>query len=150
MTRFGYTLMTEQNGPKDFVRNAISAEHSRRQRCRSSPTAGSPWAWVAARTSTSTWSAEVPAITQRQDMLCEAIDIIRSLFGGDLVDWWGDYFQVDSVRRWDLPDVPVGIGVAIGGKKAIDKFSGLADHLIAVEPDGDPLDGMAQHPAGHG
>jgi putative intracellular protease/amidase len=27
MTRFGYTLMTEQNGPKDLVRYAISAEH---------------------------------------------------------------------------------------------------------------------------
>ena len=26
MTRFGYTLMTEQNGPKDLVRNAVSAE----------------------------------------------------------------------------------------------------------------------------
>jgi len=27
MTRFGYTLMAEQNRPKDLVRYAISAEH---------------------------------------------------------------------------------------------------------------------------
>jgi alkanesulfonate monooxygenase SsuD/methylene tetrahydromethanopterin reductase-like flavin-dependent oxidoreductase (luciferase family) len=27
MTRFGYTLMTQQNGPKDLVRYAVSAEH---------------------------------------------------------------------------------------------------------------------------
>jgi hypothetical protein len=26
MTRFGYTLMTEQSGPKDLVRYAVSAE----------------------------------------------------------------------------------------------------------------------------
>jgi hypothetical protein len=26
MTRFGYTLMTEQNGPRDLVRYAVSAE----------------------------------------------------------------------------------------------------------------------------
>jgi hypothetical protein len=26
MTRFGYTLMTEQSGPKDLVRYATSAE----------------------------------------------------------------------------------------------------------------------------
>jgi len=26
MTKFGYTLMTEQSGPKDLVRDAISAE----------------------------------------------------------------------------------------------------------------------------
>src|ERR1700756_871463 len=70
-------------------------------------------------------------------MLREAIEIIRALFGGDLVDWRGDYYQVDSARLWDLPAVPVGIGVAMGGTKAIDKFGVLADHLIAVEPDGD-------------
>lgn len=27
MTRFGYTLMTEQSGPKDLVRYAVWAEH---------------------------------------------------------------------------------------------------------------------------
>ena len=53
------------------------------------------------------------------------------------MDWRGDHYQVDSARLWDVPDVPVGIGVAVGGKKAIDKFGALADHLIAVEPDGD-------------
>ena len=35
-----------------------------------------------------------PALTQRQDMLREAIDIIRALFTGDLVDWRGEYYQV--------------------------------------------------------
>ena len=78
-----------------------------------------------------------PAITQRQDMLHEAIEIIRALFGGGLVNWRGDHYQVDSARLWDLPDVPVGIGVAMGGQKAIDKFGVLADHLIAVEPNGE-------------
>jgi hypothetical protein len=28
MTRFGYTLMTEQSGPKEFVRYAVSAENA--------------------------------------------------------------------------------------------------------------------------
>ncbi|MDT5165711.1 MAG: hypothetical protein QOC88_2605, partial [Mycobacterium sp.] len=78
-----------------------------------------------------------PAVAQRQEMLREAIEIIRSLFDGDLVDWRGDHFQVDSARLWDLPDVPVTIGVAMGGTRAIDKFGLLADHLIAVEPDGE-------------
>ncbi|BCI84804.1 LLM class F420-dependent oxidoreductase [Mycobacterium kansasii] len=81
-----------------------------------------------------------PAVERRQDMLREAVKIIRELFGGRLVNWRGDYFQVDSARLWDLPDVPVGVGVAIGGPKAVDKFAKLADHLIAVEPDGDLVD----------
>jgi G6PDH family F420-dependent oxidoreductase len=76
-----------------------------------------------------------PAIAQRQDMLREAIEIIRALFTGGLVDWRGDHYQVDSARLWDLPDVPVGIAVAMGGKKAIEKLGVLADHLVAVEPD---------------
>lgn len=50
-------------------------------------------------------------------MLREAIKIIRELFGGQLVDFTGDYFQVDSARLWDVPDVPVGIGVAIGAPR---------------------------------
>jgi G6PDH family F420-dependent oxidoreductase len=78
-----------------------------------------------------------PAIAQRQDMLREAIQVIRALFGGGLVDWRGDYYQVDSARLWDLPDVPVGIAVAMAGKKGVDKLATLADHLIAVQPDGD-------------
>jgi G6PDH family F420-dependent oxidoreductase len=196
MTRFGYTLMTEQNGPKDLVRYAISAEH-RGFDFEVSSDHVSPWlasqghapnAWVMlgavaqatervdlytyvtcptmryhpvivaqqaatlqiladGRFTLGLGSGENlnehvvgngwPAITQRQDMLREAIEIIRALFGGHLVDWRGDYYQVDSARLWDLPDVPVGIGVAVGGKKAIEKFATLADHLIAVEPSGD-------------
>ena len=196
MTRFGYTLMTEQNGPKDLVHYAVSAEH-RGFDFEVSSDHFSPWlasqghapnAWVVlgavaqatervdlytyvtcptmryhpvivaqqaatlqiladGRFTLGLGSGENlnehvvgkgwPAITQRQDMLREAIEIIRALFGGDLVDWRGDYYQVDSARLWDLPDVPVGIGVAVGGKKAIEKFATLADHLIAVEPSGD-------------
>jgi G6PDH family F420-dependent oxidoreductase len=81
-----------------------------------------------------------PTIERRQDMLREAIKIIRELFGGRLVNWRGDYFQVDSARLWDLPDVPVGLGVAMSGNKSVEKFAKLADHLIAVQPDKDLVD----------
>jgi G6PDH family F420-dependent oxidoreductase len=76
-----------------------------------------------------------PAVERRQDMLREAIKIIRELFGGQLVNWRGEYFQVDSARLWDVPDVPVGIAVAMGGSKAVDRFAKLGDHMVAVEPD---------------
>ncbi|WIM86438.1 LLM class F420-dependent oxidoreductase [Candidatus Mycobacterium wuenschmannii] len=196
MTRFGYTLMTEQNGPKDLVRNAISAEH-RGFDFEVASDHFSPWltsqghapnAWavlgavaqatervglatyvtcptmryhpavVAQQAATVQILADGrftlglgsgenlnehvvgkgwPAVAQRQDMLREAVDIIRSLFSGELVDWRGDYYQVDSARLWDLPDAQVEIGIAMGGTKAIDKFGVLADHLIATEPSGD-------------
>jgi G6PDH family F420-dependent oxidoreductase len=81
-----------------------------------------------------------PTVERRQDMLREAIKIIRELFGGQLVNFTGDYFRVDSARLWDVPEVPVGIAVAMGGTKAIDRFGRLADHFVAVEPDGELVD----------
>ena len=76
-----------------------------------------------------------PTIKRRQDMLREAIKIIRELFGGRLVNWRGDYFQVDSARLWDLPDVPVRVAVAMGGTKGSQEIRQPADHLVAVQPD---------------
>jgi G6PDH family F420-dependent oxidoreductase len=75
-----------------------------------------------------------PAIAERQDMLLEAVEIIRELFTGDLVDFRGDFFQVDSARIWDLPDEGVDIGLAVAGDRGIETFAPLGDHLIGVEP----------------
>jgi G6PDH family F420-dependent oxidoreductase len=196
MTNFGYTLMTEQSGPKDLVRQAVSAEeHGFDFEVCSDHF--SPWltsqghapnAWtvlgavahatervdlytyvtcptmryhpaiVAQQAATvqilsdgrftlGLGSGENlnehvvgrgwPTVERRQDMLREAIKIIRELFGGQLVNWRGEYFQVDSARLWDLPDVPVAIGVAMSGAKGVERFAKLAEHLIAVEPDGE-------------
>ena len=82
-----------------------------------------------------------PTIVRRQDMLREAIQIIRELFTGDVVDWKGDYFEVDSARLWDVPEVPVAIAAAVSGARSVETFAPLADHLIAVEPDRDVVDG---------
>ena len=81
-----------------------------------------------------------PTVRRRQDMLREAIEIIRELLTGELVDWKGEYFQVDSARLWDIPDVPVAIAAAVSGDKSVEIFAPLADHMIAVEPDKDLVD----------
>ncbi|WP_127819012.1 LLM class F420-dependent oxidoreductase [Microbacterium sp. CPCC 204701] len=75
-----------------------------------------------------------PSVDTRQDMLVEAIEIIRELHTGDLVTYVGEHFRVDSARIWDSPDTPVPIGVAVSGEEGIDSFAPLGDHLIAVEP----------------
>ncbi|ORB11862.1 LLM class F420-dependent oxidoreductase [Mycobacterium noviomagense] len=199
MTRFGYTLMTEQSGPKDLVQYAISAEE-RGFDFEVCSDHYSPWlasqghapnAWtvlgavahatervdlytyvtcptiryhpaiVAQQAATLQILADGrftlglgsgenlnehvvgkgwPTVVRRQEMLLEAIQIIRALLSGVMVNWRGDYYQVDSARLWDLPEVPVGIGVAMGGKKAIEKLATHAEHLIAVEPNGELVD----------
>jgi len=196
MTRFGYTLMTEQSGPKDLVRWAVAAEQAGFDFEVSSDhyspwlteQGHAPYAWsvlgavahatervdlmtyvtcptiryhpavVAQKAATLQLLADGrftlgvgsgeslnehvvgegwPGVITRQEMLVEAIDVIRQLHTGDLVTHHGDYFDVDSARIWDLPDEPVQIGVAVGGDKGIDRLAPLADHLIAVEPDAD-------------
>ena len=74
-------------------------------------------------------------------MLREAIDIIRSLHTGELVDYRGEYFQVDSARVWDVPDQGVDLGLAVAGERAIAAFAPLGDHLIGVEPESSLVDG---------
>ncbi|MET0735295.1 MAG: TIGR03557 family F420-dependent LLM class oxidoreductase [Microbacterium sp.] len=76
-----------------------------------------------------------PSVSARQDMLVEAMQIIRALHTGDLTTWEGDYFRVDSARIWDLPDQPVPLAVAVSGDASIERFAPLAEHLVAVDPD---------------
>ncbi|NYJ76226.1 TIGR03557 family F420-dependent LLM class oxidoreductase [Allobranchiibius huperziae] len=193
-THFGYTLMTEQSGPKELVRYAQAAEDAGFDFEVSSDhyspwlaaQGHAPYAWtvlgavahatsrvelmtyvtcpiqryhpavVAQKAATLQILADGrftlglgsgenlnehvtgegwPPIDQRQDMLSEAVEIIRELHGGDLVTYDGEYFRVDSARIWDAPDGGVPIAVAAGGPKAIARFAPLADHLIATEPD---------------
>lgn len=193
-TRFGYTLMTEQSGPRELVGYAVGAERAGFDLlvCSDhySPWLTSqghaPYAWsvlgaVAQATSRVELATYVtcpiqryhpavvaqkaatlqllsegrfvlglgsgenlnehvtgegwPPVDQRQEMLAEAVELIRRLHTGELLTWEGDYFRVDSARIWDCPDGGVPIGVAVSGDKSVSRFAPLADHLIAVEPD---------------
>ena len=193
MTNFGYTLMTEQAGPRELVDHAVRAEGagfdfevmSDHYFPWLSAQGHAPYAWsvlgavahatervelmtyvtcptiryhpavVAQKAATVQLLAEGrftlglgtgenlnehvvgqgwPAINERLAMLREAIEIIRRLHTGDLVDHRGEYFQVDSARVWDLPEQAVEIGVAVAGDRAVEELAPLADHLVAVEP----------------
>ncbi|WP_345799978.1 LLM class F420-dependent oxidoreductase [Microbacterium sp. AZCO] len=85
-----------------------------------------------------------PSVDVRQTKLEEAIEIIRALHTGDLVTYDGEYFRVDSARVWDVPDSPVEIGVAVSGEASIASFAPLGDHMIAVEPKSDLVEGWMQ------
>jgi G6PDH family F420-dependent oxidoreductase len=200
MTRFGYTLMTEQSGPRDLVRYAVAAERAGFDFEVSSDhyspwlteQGHAPYAWsvlgavaqatehvdlmtyvtcptmryhpavVAQKAATMQLLSEGrftlgvgsgenlnehvvgegwPMVDVRQDMLAEAITLIRELHTGELVTWDGDYFRVDSARIWDAPEGGVPIGVAVSGEKSVGQFAPLGDHLIAVEPSAELVEG---------
>jgi G6PDH family F420-dependent oxidoreductase len=196
MTSFGYTLMTEQSGPKELVRYAVAAENAGFDFEVSSDhyfpwltsMGHSPYAWsvlgavahatervglmtyvtcptqryhpavVAQKAATIALLSDNrftlgvgsgenlnehvvgepwPSARVRQEKLIEALTIIRELHGGEQLSWEGKHFSVDSAKIWDCPDQPVPIGVAVSGESSIEKFAPLAEHLIAVEPEGD-------------
>ena len=194
MTRFGYTLMTEQSGPRELVRYAVAAEEAGFD-FEVSSDHFSPWlteqghaphAWtvlgavaqatsrvdlmtyvtcpsiryhpavVAQKAATLQLLAEGrftlglgsgeslnehvvgggwPGVATRQEMLREAIEIIRELHTGELVTYRGQHFDVDSARIWDLPEQGVDLALAVAGERGIETFAPLGDPLVAVEPD---------------
>jgi len=199
MTRFGYTLMTEQSGPKQLVSYATQAERAGFDFEVSSDhyspwlaTQGhAPYAWtvlgavaqatervelmtyvtcptlryhpavVAQKAATLQILADGrftlglgsgenlnehvvgegwPAVTTRLEMLEEAIEIIRDLHTGKVVDFRGVHFKVESAHVWDVPEQGVPIAVAVSGERSVGRFGPLADHLVAVEPKADLID----------
>jgi G6PDH family F420-dependent oxidoreductase len=192
--QLGYTMMTEQAGPKDLVGHVVGAEQAGFDFAVSSDhffpwldeMGHSPNAWVtlgAAAQATSriplmtyvtcptfryhpalvaqqaatlqilaegrftlglgagenlnehVVGAGWPPADVRQEMLVEAVHIIRDLFDGDgYTNFRGEHFDVESARLWDLPDKRVPIGVAVSGKQSCEIAGELADAMIAVEP----------------
>lgn len=76
-----------------------------------------------------------PSPQIRLEMLEEAVEIIRELFGGGDVHHRGTHFEVANARLWDLPDEPPPIGVAVSGKRSCSLAGRLADLVIATEPE---------------
>jgi G6PDH family F420-dependent oxidoreductase len=76
-----------------------------------------------------------PSADTRQEMLIDAVKIIRELFAGGYVRHHGRYFDFDSAKIWDLPDSLPEVGIAISGAQSAAIAGELADLMIAVEPE---------------
>jgi len=208
VTRFGYTLMTEQSGPRELVEYAQRAEAAGFDFEASSDhyfpwlesQGHSPYAWgVLAAVSQVTERVELmtyvtcpttryhpavvaqkaatlqllsdgrftlglgsgenlnehvvgegwPSVAVRQDMLEEAVRIIRELLTGEQTTFDGQWFRVDSARVWDAPDGGVPIGIAVSGDESVSRFAELADHMITTMPDADLIASWDRlHPGG--
>ncbi|MDK1472478.1 LLM class F420-dependent oxidoreductase [Streptomyces sp. 549] len=204
MVQFGYTMMTEQAGPRDLVDHVVLAEQAGFDFSVTSDhyfpwltsQGHSPHAWtvlgaaaqatsriplmtyvtcptvryhpavVAQKAATLQLLAEGrfrlglgsgenlnehvvgggwPPADVRHEMLEEAVEIIRALFGGGYVNHHGTHYDVESAKLWDLPEEAPQIGIAVSGEQSCELAGRLADLVIGTEPKADLLDAFARH-----
>jgi G6PDH family F420-dependent oxidoreductase len=76
-----------------------------------------------------------PAVSVRQEMFAEAVQLIKELLAGDgYTTFHGEYFEADGAKIWDLPEGGVPIGIAVSGKKSCELAGEYADVMIGTEP----------------
>jgi G6PDH family F420-dependent oxidoreductase len=78
-----------------------------------------------------------PRIETRQEMLAEAIHVIRELWRGEEYSYEGNYFIVRDARIYTLPEKLPPIYMAASGQESAELAAGIADGLISTTPGGD-------------
>ncbi|KAB8193530.1 TIGR03557 family F420-dependent LLM class oxidoreductase [Nonomuraea phyllanthi] len=80
-----------------------------------------------------------PPVSERLEMLEEAVGVIRELFTGKLVTHRGRHYTVDTARLYTLPREPAPIYMSGFGRKSIDLAARIADGYVTTMPDADAV-----------
>jgi coenzyme F420-dependent glucose-6-phosphate dehydrogenase len=80
-----------------------------------------------------------PSASTRREMLVEALDVIRTLWKGQLTDYSGIHYTVENARIYTLPDEPPPVYVAASGPEAASMAGEVGDGLIGTSPKGDTV-----------
>ena len=71
----------------------------------------------------------------RLDQLAEAVEVIRTAWGGEEFTHLGDWFTVDRARLYTLPQEEPQVVMAAGGDAAAEAAADLGVGLVATSPD---------------
>lgn len=78
-----------------------------------------------------------PRADERLEMLDEAIDVLRALFGGDYETYRGKHYTVEQAKLYDMPKDPPPIVVAAKAENAAKLAAKRGDGTMNTTPDGD-------------
>ncbi|MDX6321316.1 MAG: coenzyme F420-dependent glucose-6-phosphate dehydrogenase [Propionibacteriaceae bacterium] len=78
-----------------------------------------------------------PEAAERSHKMFEAVEIIKKLFTGKDVKHKGEYFTMETVRLWTMPETPPEILIATAGPFNAKRTGRFADGMITV---GAPLE----------
>jgi coenzyme F420-dependent glucose-6-phosphate dehydrogenase len=73
-----------------------------------------------------------PPADIRQEMLAEAVEIIRLLWQGEEQSHYGKYYTVENARLYTRPEQPPPILLAAGGPKSAELAGRIGDGFIGV------------------
>ncbi|MFL5770000.1 MAG: TIGR03557 family F420-dependent LLM class oxidoreductase [Chloroflexota bacterium] len=83
-----------------------------------------------------------PRFAERAARLEEAVEVIRALWTGEIVNHDGEHYTVENARIYTLPDAPPPIVVAASGPKSAALAGRIGDGLINSAPDKAVVDGF--------
>jgi coenzyme F420-dependent glucose-6-phosphate dehydrogenase len=75
-----------------------------------------------------------PSASERLAMLEEAVDVMRTLWKGELTSFDGEYYVVEDARIYTLPDDSIEVVVAAGGLEAAELAGRIGDGLVSTAP----------------
>jgi coenzyme F420-dependent glucose-6-phosphate dehydrogenase len=81
-----------------------------------------------------------PETAVRQEMLEEAVEVIRLLWHGGLRSHHGRHYTVENARLYTLPDEPPPIIVAAAGARATELAARIGDGLFGLVPKRDVIE----------
>jgi coenzyme F420-dependent glucose-6-phosphate dehydrogenase len=73
-----------------------------------------------------------PEVGERISRMFESIEIIRKLFSGKEVKHRGEFYRMETLQLWTMPDEPPPIYVATAGPITAEKTGRLCDGIITV------------------
>ena len=76
-----------------------------------------------------------PIVSERQEMLTEAVEIIRMLWDGEQHTHHGDFYDVENARLYTVPDTPPPLIVAASGSESAELAAQIGDGLWTVGPE---------------
>ena len=86
-----------------------------------------------------------PPVSVRQDMLREAVGLLRTLWRGKYTTEHGQYFTVENARIYTLPEKLPEIIVAAGGTDAAQMAAEIGDGIDSTSPDKEVIQTFEQH-----
>ena len=75
-----------------------------------------------------------PTIETRQEMLVEAIEVMRLLWRGGNQNHEGRYYTVENARLYSLPEKRPDVMIAAAGKRSAELAGRIGDGLISTVP----------------